>query len=540
MSPQSDTPTKLGEPAREPRTGEERLAELLGDQFELLGPLGSGGMGTVYKARFKKFDQVVAIKVVRSTAGDDSNAVKRLKIEAQALAALKHDSIVRVFHLQLLDQFECALVMEYVSGKDLAQVIEEEGSIDSARCRNLFTQCAQALAHAHSNGVVHRDLKPGNILITTEPNGSERAKILDFGLAKLAEAGDQKLTRTGAVMGSPAYMSPEQCQALPIDARSDIYSLGCVFYHAITGNAPFSGDTTFEVLYQHANNRVPPMNSADVALDNIIAKCTEPAVDDRFFSAGELVDALHLPNFRAAMKSSAQRSLKLRVPMRKLVVATGALGVAFAGAVGLFLASERNTSTENPADSLNYIRVMERLTDLSVVSAAPSPELTAVIKQNEKQWLHRGGDFMDVALPYYNAWNRSHQPEMKKLALEFYRKAIEQFHRDSTPSMFEAPRIACLLLDEKDVRGARNVLEDELKWSQSNTHSYDQTALEVKTYIDLLAIDSLTKDEANAVKLRRIMRRKFPSEKCREIFEEYMERDVLIMRAIQKDPKFKI
>jgi serine/threonine protein kinase len=259
---QRNTPTRMGNAPRELTPDEVHLSERLGDQYELLDKLGAGGMGTVYKARDKRLGSFVAVKVVRDTAGEDANALKRLKNEALALAALQHPNIVRVMTLQQLDEHQLALVMEYAEGTDLASVIAKEGKLTPTRCRRLMKLCAEALVVAHSSGIIHRDLKPANILVTKD-GGAENLKILDFGLAKLSEAGSQKLTRTGTVMGSPAYMSPEQARAGELDLRSDIYSLGCVFYEALTGKQPVEGDSAFEVLLKHTNECIPIIECPD-------------------------------------------------------------------------------------------------------------------------------------------------------------------------------------------------------------------------------------------------------------------------------------
>ncbi len=270
-----------------------RLAGALGDDYQVISTIGSGGCGTVYKVLLKSLDRIVAVKAIRGET--DASALRRLHSEAQALADLKHTNIVEVLHFGVHD--DCgALVMEFVDGRNLDSEIEKNGPLPAQRCRPLMAQCASALEAAHARQIIHRDLKPANIILTNS-GANETIKLVDFGIAKQLERTDQKLTKTGTIVGTPAFMSPEACRCEQIDSRTDIYSLGCVFYTALTGKLPVEGDSAYEVMYKHLSARVPVLDIEDNDLSAIIEKCTEPLPENRFQTATELLQALQSQKF---------------------------------------------------------------------------------------------------------------------------------------------------------------------------------------------------------------------------------------------------
>lgn len=292
--------------------------QLPSEKYELIEELGQGGTATVYKALYKPFDQLVAVKFVNENIERTVESIKRLKKEAQALSVLSNPHIVRTLHLELVDDRTCALVMEYVEGKDLSRVIASEGKLSAERCRGIMHQSAEALVEAHSLGIIHRDLKPANILLGDDGT----VKILDFGIAKiLSDQLDQKLTKTGALIGTPAYMSPEQCESKPVDLRSDIYSLGCVIYHALTGKLPFEADSSYAMMLKHSSDRVPLAETADCSLAAIIGKCTAPSPSDRFQSATELLTALSSDTFSEVPTRRSSRTTGARYAVPAVLAA---------------------------------------------------------------------------------------------------------------------------------------------------------------------------------------------------------------------------
>ncbi len=200
--------------------------------YEILCVLGQGGMSTVYKARHVLFDSVRAIKVIRSDQADNSKVLRRFQQEGKSALALEHPNIAREYEFGIEATLQKPyLVMDYVEGKTLAGTLSAEGTLTTERACRLIREVCEGLHEAHSKSVIHRDVKPGNIILTTDSTSFETAKIVDFGIAKIiGPDGAQNLTQTGEVFGTPLYMSPEQCMGQKVDARSDIYSLGCVLY----------------------------------------------------------------------------------------------------------------------------------------------------------------------------------------------------------------------------------------------------------------------------------------------------------------------
>ncbi|MBC7998909.1 MAG: serine/threonine protein kinase, partial [Leptolyngbya sp.] len=214
------------------------LGTTFAEKYEILAVVGRGGMSTVYKARHTLMDSLVAIKILNSALVTDPSHMERFTQEAKALSALRHHNIVQVFDFGIFENAKPYLITEFLEGDSLADVLQVNTIIPVERAMHIFLQMCDGLAQAHKKGIVHRDLKTGNIVIVQEPDERDVVKILDFGIAKIIGNDDpnsQRLTREGEVFGSPLYMSPEQCTGGVVDARSDIYSLGCVMYEVLTG-----------------------------------------------------------------------------------------------------------------------------------------------------------------------------------------------------------------------------------------------------------------------------------------------------------------
>ena len=230
-------------------------ATVLNQRYELQRRVGRGGMADVFLARDQLLDRPVALKVLFPEFAQDPAFVERFRREAQAAANLNHPNIVGVY-----DWGEAAgtyyIVMEYIDGRSLADVLRSEGRVRPDRCADAAIAVALALASAHASGVIHRDIKPANILITREG----QVKVADFGIARaLNSAHEQDLTQTGSVMGTASYFSPEQAQGLQLDARSDLYSLGVVMYEMLAGKPPFTGENPVAIAYKQVHEApVPP------------------------------------------------------------------------------------------------------------------------------------------------------------------------------------------------------------------------------------------------------------------------------------------
>lgn len=276
-----------------------------GDRYQMIELLGQGGMGSVYKVYDPKLDKQFAVKVLRKELAEDVQAVRRFEQEIQAASELNHANLVPVYEHGKTDAGLPYLLMDYVEGENLAQRLSREKQLPVDRGLNIFMQACEALAHAHEKGVVHRDLKPSNIMLTKGATGADIVRVVDFGIAKIMLSEgitdtNTNLTQTGAIFGSPLYMSPEQCENNPQDARSDIYALGCVMHEVFTGVQLFKAENSIRIILKHLSSDPPPMSSLPDAkavpkdLETIVLKCLEKAPDDRYQNADALLQDLRL------------------------------------------------------------------------------------------------------------------------------------------------------------------------------------------------------------------------------------------------------
>src|SRR6267143_75212 len=264
------------------------VREQLKDEYEILDELGRGGMAIVFKAREKQLERDVAIKVLPFSLAFDKEFVERFQREARTSAKLEHPSIIPIYRVGKSGRV-IYFVMKFLRGKPLSSVLAARGTLPPAEIRQILVQVARALAYAHKSGIVHRDIKPDNIMF--DEHGL--AVVTDFGIAKAASGG--KLTGTGMSIGTPHYMSPEQARAQALDGRSDIYSLGVVGYQSLTGHVPFDGEDSFSIGYKHIMEEIPtpPLETYDQrTVFEIIRRMMAKAPDERFQNADELVSVL--------------------------------------------------------------------------------------------------------------------------------------------------------------------------------------------------------------------------------------------------------
>jgi serine/threonine-protein kinase len=280
---------------------------IIRNKYEILARIGVGGMGAVYKGRHVTFNELCAIKVVNDSIAGDKNFLQRFQTEAVVTRKLRHPNAVRVDDFDYTDDGRPFIVMELVEGRNVGEVLQSEGPLRVSRAVRIATQVAQALGAAHKLGFVHRDIKPGNIVLTTNDPGTETAKVLDFGIAKLRQAvGEAQsgvtMTMTGMVVGTPLYMSPEQFMGKKsgeeIDGRTDLYSLGVVLYQMVTARLPFEGDTLYAIMMQHIEGNVRPPDelvpelNIPPALSRVILKAIDKSRELRFQNADEFIAAL--------------------------------------------------------------------------------------------------------------------------------------------------------------------------------------------------------------------------------------------------------
>jgi Protein kinase domain len=262
---------------------------VLNERYELGASLGRGGMASVYRGTDRVLGRTVAVKVLADRFAGDDKFVTRFRREAQAAAGLNHPNVVSVFDTG--DDAEAHyIVMEFVEGDTLADVLRREGKLAPGRAVAIADDAATALQAAHDSGLVHRDVKPGNIMIDREA----RVKVMDFGIARAAA--DDTLTQTGMVLGTASYLSPEQAQGMPVDARSDVYSLGCVLYEMLAGQPPFTGESPVAIAYKHVNEDPAPLSETEPKvspqLEAVVMRALAKEPDRRFPTAQAFREAL--------------------------------------------------------------------------------------------------------------------------------------------------------------------------------------------------------------------------------------------------------
>jgi serine/threonine protein kinase len=260
--------------------------------YEFLEVVGTGGMGVVYKARHKMLNKMFAIKMLHQQFASEI-ALQRFFFEGKATSLLSDPGIVQVHHLDVTSCGQPYMVMDYVEGETLADVIREAGALSVERTLSIAIQICMTMSHAHNRSILHRDIKPSNIMLVQNESGGEEIRILDFGIAKMldhCEPGVQQLTKTGDAMGSPTYMSPEQARGSRLDQRADIYSLGCSMYEALTGAPPFVGCTAFETIAMHLHKMPEPISRKEVPaeLERIIMRTLSKDPELRYESMPQL------------------------------------------------------------------------------------------------------------------------------------------------------------------------------------------------------------------------------------------------------------
>jgi eukaryotic-like serine/threonine-protein kinase len=260
-------------------------ATVLGDRYELHEQLGAGGMASVYRATDRVLGRTVAVKILAPHYADDPGFVARFRREARSAARLNHPAVVQVFDTGADGETQY-IVMEFVDGRTLADVLETQGPLEPERAAEVAAVLAEALAAAHAAGLVHRDVKPANVMIT--PSGD--VKMMDFGIARATST--ETLTQTARVLGTATYLSPEQAVGNPVDARSDIYSLGVVLYEMLAGQPPFGGDSPIEVAAKHVEqDPLPPSRhrpDVPAGLEAIAMRALAKDPSDRYQTALEM------------------------------------------------------------------------------------------------------------------------------------------------------------------------------------------------------------------------------------------------------------
>ena len=264
---------------------------LLGGRYELDGVVGRGGMAEVYRARDIRLDRIVAVKTLREDLARDATFQARFRREAQSAASLNHPSIVAVYDTGEDDEGPAHvpyIVMEYVDGRTLRELLRDDRRLLPERALEITDGVLRALDYSHRNGIVHRDIKPGNVMLTR----SAEVKVMDFGIARAVSDAQATMTQTAQVIGTAQYLSPEQARGERVDARSDLYSTGCLLYELLTGRPPFTGDSPVAIAYQHVRENPIPPSRIDPEIpswaDSIVLKAMAKDPAERYQSAAEM------------------------------------------------------------------------------------------------------------------------------------------------------------------------------------------------------------------------------------------------------------
>jgi eukaryotic-like serine/threonine-protein kinase len=309
--------------------GSDIVGSVIADRYHVTAKIGEGGMGTVYLGRHVKMGRLSAIKIINATHAQDAESIARFHREAANAARINHHNVCAIYDFGETAEGLIYLAMEYVEGETLSHLLDRQGALPFDVAADLITQTAEALQKAHDLGIVHRDLKPDNIMIAKSPDGRLTAKVVDFGIAKaVGPSPEQQVTKTGLVIGTPEYMSPEQLSGDTLDGRTDIYSLGLVAFRMFTGTLPFEGESTQEVMFKRLTD--DPLTLREAAAGSSFPSDLQAAIDralarmpaDRYGSARDFAHAV------TTAVAAAPASAPAPAPARARYARVGAAGVA--------------------------------------------------------------------------------------------------------------------------------------------------------------------------------------------------------------------
>jgi hypothetical protein len=391
------------------------IGDVIGDRYRLIEALGDGGMGQVFVAENQSMGRRVAVKLLKPDLLLDPLFRKRFQHEATAIAAIEHRNVARFIDLVVGDP--TFLVMEFVPGPTLSTVIKQEKRLAPIRAIQIAHRLCWALDAVHRASVIHRDIKPANVILMSDPELGEEPKLIDFGLAKLAFSNEEQLTRAGQFVGTPHYMSPEQIASRDVDARSDVYSLGCLLYHMIAGRPPFGGSDDVQVLYKHMERDPDPLRGiapdTPPELDLLVRCALAKDPDRRFSSMREMAQAL-----AKLASASDQRTLAATVappappPVRRwpAVALALTLAVASSGATAWVLTRPKRgllVVTSLPAGATVEVdgRATKEVTPAALAGLGPGEHhlrLTMPGRKYVERTVRLGADeraAVDVVLP---------------------------------------------------------------------------------------------------------------------------------------------
>ncbi len=323
------------------------VGSIIAERYHVMKKLGEGGMGQVYLAEHVKMGRKSAVKVMNPGMVNDADAISRFNREAANASRINHPNVAGIYDFGETADGLIYLAMEFIEGESLTSIIEREGALKPDRAARIIKQTGDGLAVAHDMGIVHRDLKPDNIMIAKGRQGTDLVKVVDFGIAKAAGAENQKVTKTGLVVGTPEYMSPEQLAGDKLDHRSDIYSLGLVAFNVMTGTLPFQAESAQESMIMRLTDdpatlqQVKPDINWSPEVQRVIRKALERRREDRYESAATFGSEL----------AEAVDQMPTRIPTGATQVITAGGGAAAAAAVGTAPATRVDATAGRPSSA---------------------------------------------------------------------------------------------------------------------------------------------------------------------------------------------
>jgi serine/threonine protein kinase len=448
--------------------------QIIGDHYEILSLLGTGGLGAVYKAQHKLLNKVMAIKFLLPGKLLDGKALMRFQREAQAAIGLTHPNIAGVQEFGIYNEMPY-LVMEYVEGRSLSEIIQMEGALNPLRALSITKQALHALAYAQRKNIIHRDIKPANIIIYKSDDGEETVKLIDFGIAKIVEAEESvDLTKTGEIFGTPNYMSPEQCRGLPTSFKTDIYCLGCVAYEMLSGSPPFGGDTAIEVLMKHVNENPkllkPPEDA--IGFERVIDRALAKDPNNRYSSANEMLSELML--IESGRRPKKTFFIKAGTAKRGIMFSIFAILIGFVSCMlFLFFLSAPDTIqsvskkiSENPNVAENYFLRADLFAKQQNNEAAIADLTTAARLRPESPRIYGQRSYCETELGHY------------KEALDDAKKAIELAPDDYMGYVHKARAEVEL----GDLQQAIKDCDRSIELNPDNDANYQFPAYDVRAY----------------------------------------------------------
>lgn len=480
------------------------IGRVLGGHYLILEEIGAGGMGHVFRAHDQRLERDVAIKMLHPWLASRDSVIKRFQNEARLLTTLEHRSILRTYGMGVEDGV-LYMVMDLVTGESLDKWMKEKRKIDLPTFKVIFADVLDGLAHAHSRGVLHRDIKPSNIIVSTASDGRLQAMLLDFGLAKLLEAPERtavELTQTGELVGSPMYMSPEQSNGTHIDARSDIYSLCCVMFEALSGAPPFAGDNPLEVLYKHVHETAPDLVTTQgipIRLAQVIRQGMEKNPGHRHESVAELkADLEHAYSDTSKVQKSGVYRIKHKKREKsrhhKMIVVLAATMFTVLAVAGTLILTNSGKHEESapPRSALKFdappFTLYERFMEgdaKAAITAADWEQLGDYAEQQKDQ--KTAAQAYLQAADHFNIVDKNPASVMRCTGKGWRMLQISHVW-DDTQSPNAAGHLVTIALRERDYAAARSMLDE---WYEQSKHLKSQfsvsrcESLQAKLLVDL-------------------------------------------------------